>query len=120
MSIKNNNQCAVLKEKIIELLNESEIEYIFNGNQDYAMNNTLNISLKGVLPEALMLSLKSNCGISNGSACISSSYEPSYVLSAMNIPEDQINNSIRISWGADLNENDVIDNLKVLLEKERH
>ena len=42
-----------------------------------------------------------NCGISNGSACTSKSYSPSYVLLAMGVPVEQIENSVRISWGAD-------------------
>ena len=47
-----------------------------------------------------MLATKKYCGVSNGSACNSRSYEPSYVLKSMGLPEDQIENSIRISWGA--------------------
>ena len=46
-----------------------------------------------------MLSSKQYCGISNGSACTSSSYLPSYVLVAMGMSEDDIDQSIRLSWG---------------------
>ena len=46
-----------------------------------------------------MLATKRYCGISNGSACNSHSYSPSYVLTAMGLPEDQIESSIRVSWG---------------------
>ena len=49
--------------------------------------------------QALMLSTKQYCGISNGSACNSKSYEPSYVLTAMGIPTEKIENTVRISWG---------------------
>lgn len=48
-----------------------------------------------------MISTKQYCGISNGSACTSKSYSPSYVLFAMGVPVEQIENSVRISWGAD-------------------
>ena len=72
-----------------------------NGNLDYGVDTTLNICLEGVSSEALMISSKQYCGVSNGSACTSKSYSPSYVLLAMGISEDQIENSIRISWGAD-------------------
>ena len=50
-----------------------------------------------------MLSSKQYCSISNGSACTSKSYTPSYVLEAMVVPTDEIENSIRVSWGADIN-----------------
>ena len=49
-----------------------------------------------------MLSTKQYCGVSNGSACTSHHYTPSYVLTAMGIPVDQIESSVRISWGPDI------------------
>ena len=48
-----------------------------------------------------MIASKQYCGVSNGSACTSKSYTPSYVLLAMGIPASDIENSIRISWGPD-------------------
>ena len=48
-----------------------------------------------------MIASKQYCGVSNGSACTSKSYTPSYVLLAMGIPVSDIENSIRISWGPD-------------------
>ena len=47
-----------------------------------------------------MLATKQYCGISKGSACNSHSYSPSYVLMAMGLPKEQIESSIRVSWGA--------------------
>ena len=60
---------------------------------------TINISFKGVESEALMLSSKQYCGISNGSACTSHDYSPSYVLKAMGLDEERLSEAIRISWG---------------------
>ena len=48
-----------------------------------------------------MISTKQYCGISNDSACTSKSYSPSYILLAMGMTVEQIENSVRISWGAD-------------------
>ena len=42
--------------------------------------------------------MKNEYAFSNGSACNSNSHLPSYVLAAMGIPEQQINESVRISW----------------------
>lgn len=69
------------------------------GDLQYCIPNTLNICFDGVSSEALMLATKQYCGISNGSACNSHSYSPSYVLTAMGLPVEQIESSIRISWG---------------------
>lgn len=69
----------------------------------------------GVSSEALMISSKQYCGVSNGSACTSKSYSPSYVLVAMGIPEEQIESSIRISWGHDVCKEDICENVENLL-----
>ena len=106
-----------IKAMIIELLNQSNINYSINGDQDYCVPTTLNICFKGVNSEALMLSSKQYVSISNGSACTSHDYQPSYVLQAMGMSVDDINNSIRVSWGYDndLNEikEDFINFLKI-------
>ena len=64
----------------------------------------MNICFSGISSEALMLATKKYCAVSNGSACTSKNYEPSYVLKAMGVPEDDIRSSIRISWGGDIDE----------------
>lgn len=50
-----------------------------------------------------MIMTKQYCSISNGSACTSKNYAPSYVLKAMGIPTEKIESSLRISWGPDTN-----------------
>lgn len=92
-----------IKAMLLEILTKSGLEYAINGAQEYCVSTTLNLSIKGVSSEALMLSTKQFCGVSNGSACNSNSYAPSYVLLAMGLPLDQIESAIRISWGSDTN-----------------
>ena len=104
---QNEIKCAIIKEKLIELLKKSELTYEYNGNQDYCVSSTMNICINGVASEALMLSSKQFCAVSNGSACNSKSYRPSYVLTAMGLPIEKIENSIRISWGPHLDLNEV-------------
>lgn len=104
-----------IKQVVTKLIKEAGINYIFNGNQDYCMPNTVNVSFMGVESEALMLLSKQYCGISNGSACTSHDYSPSYVLTAMGLSEDKISSAIRISWGANTDEDELINNLSNLL-----
>lgn len=89
------------KDTIISLLDSSDIDYNINGDVNYSMPNTINISFKGINSEALMLATKQYCAVSNGSACNSYSYKPSHVLIAMGFDTDRIESSIRISWGQD-------------------
>lgn len=105
-----------IRDMLIEMLDNSGIKYRINGNIDYLISSTLNIQIEGVSSEALMLSSKQYCGISNGSACTSSSYSPSYVLVAMGMSEDDIDQSIRLSWGRNTDVEVLRKNFKKLLE----
>lgn len=98
---------------ILDALESSDIDYSINGDLKYAMPNTLNVSVNGVNSEALMLATRQYCAVSNGSACNSSSYKPSYVLSAMGLSLDRIESAIRISWGID---NSGLGSIKKMLE----
>ena len=97
--LESRKKCTEIKSRLMSLLNESGLEYCINGAADNTIFNTLNIRIKGVSSEALMIAGKEYCGISNGSACNSNDYSPSYVLKAMGLPDDHIRESLRISWG---------------------
>ena len=98
----NLNKCKKIKKELIKLLNESRLTFSFNGEQRYCVDSTVNVCIHGVSSEALMLATKDYCSVSNGSACTAKSYNHSYVLQAMKIPTNQIESSIRISWGPDI------------------
>ena len=96
---ENSAALIRIKEAVLKLIENSGLEYTFNGDQNFCLSNTINVSFKGVESEALMLSSKQYCGISNGSACTSHDYSPSYVLKAMGLDEERLSEAIRISWG---------------------
>lgn len=70
----------------------------FHGDLTHAVPHTVNFSVKGVDSEALMVAWKDLVAVSNGSACTSSSYNPSHVLSAMGLTEEEISGAVRVSW----------------------
>ena len=113
---ENSQKCKSLKVILEELLKKSNVNYHYNGAQQYCIDSSVNICFKGVMSEALMLSSKQYCSVSNGSACTSKSYSPSYVLKAMGIPTEDIENSIRISWGPETNEIEFRDNINKMIE----
>ncbi len=116
---KNNEHSEDIKLRIIEAIENSGLEYHFNGNQEFCLPNTVNVCLYGVSSEALMISTRQYCGVSNGSACTSKNYSPSYVLTAMGIPKEEIESSIRISWGPYSDTEEVIANFEELLKVAR-
>jgi cysteine desulfurase len=75
------------------------VAYRINGDLTRMQPHVLNISFPGVDSEALMLTLRNEMAISNGSACSSAGYSQSHVLRAMGLSSRQIESSVRISWG---------------------
>jgi cysteine desulfurase len=70
------------------------------GDLDNRLPNTLNLGFEGVEGDTLLIGLDmAGVAVSTGSACSSGSGMPSPVLTAMGIPTDQINSSIRFSFG---------------------
>lgn len=111
----NNDKAIRIKLELLKLLDESGLNYHINGDDKFSIPSTLNLCIEGVSSEALMISTKHLCGISNGSACTSKSYSPSYVLTAMGIPVERIESSIRVSWGHATDMDEVLKNFKGLL-----
>lgn len=111
----NQKKSKEIRDEIIKAFNNSGLQYRINGAKEFCIDTTLNIEIKGVSSEALMLSSKEYCGISNGSACTSKSYDLSYVLKAMGMDDAEIEDSIRISWGPDLDKTKVIDGVMELI-----
>lgn len=98
---QKSEKCKKIKDTLLKILVDSGVTYQINGDLSCSVPNTLNVCFDGVSSEALMLSSKQYCGVSNGSACNSNSYSPSFVLVAMGVPIDIIESSIRVSWGAE-------------------
>ncbi len=69
-----------------------------NGNREKRLYNVTNIGFKGLDGEFFVNSNKILI-VSNGSACTSSLVEPSYVLSNMDLSQENAFSSIRISIG---------------------
>ncbi|MEG0512599.1 MAG: cysteine desulfurase family protein [Clostridia bacterium] len=115
----NQQICREIRELILGLLKESGLKWTINGDLDCCAYNTLNICLHGVSSEALMLASKVYCGISNGSACTSKQYGPSYVLKAMGVSPADISNSVRISWGASIDQAELRKMFSALLASAR-
>lgn len=113
---QNCAKCYEIKKQIIALLEKSGVKFLINGDRDYCIPTTLNVSFLGVSSEALMVATKQYCGVSNGSACTSSNYSHSHVLSAMNISDERIKSAIRISWGKESPIENVLDEFTKMLQ----
>lgn len=71
-----------------------------NGHPTQRLPNNVNISIKGIDNESLLVRLDmEGVAASAGSACSSGSIEPSHVLIALGLPEESAKSSIRFSLG---------------------
>lgn len=93
---KHMKRCQKIKKQFFDEI--AGIDYVLNGDPQFCLPTTVNISFPGVDAEGLFLALKDAYAFSNGSACNSGSHHPSYVLSAMGLSDQRISEAIRISW----------------------
>lgn len=91
-------------------------EVVVNGDLDQRIAGNLNISFNYVEGESLMMAI-SNVAVSSGSACTSSSLEPSYVLRALGLSDELAHSSIRFSVGRYTTEKDIDDAIALVKEK---
>ena len=99
-----------------------------NGSIENRLYNVTNICFLGADSEAVIMGLSNNendlplIAVSNGSACTSASIDPSHVLIAMGLNENQAFNSIRFSLGKYNTKDEldiVINQVKTIIENLR-
>ncbi|MBI2095041.1 MAG: cysteine desulfurase [Candidatus Omnitrophica bacterium] len=89
---------ARLRNRLRDSLLDRLPDGVVNGSWEHRLPNNLNLSFAGVDAKALMKRLK-NIALSSGSACTSTSLEPSYVLKAIGVSEERRRAAIRLSVG---------------------
>lgn len=89
-------KCLSVRQKALAAL--LPLGATLNGDPARVLPHILNLSFPGLDSEAVMVALKGLIAISNGSACTSSSYKTSHVLTAMGLQADRISGALRLSW----------------------
>lgn len=120
--IKKNSEKIVFRNYLEKSLKKELEDIYIIGEDANRLPNTLNISAKNIDGTIVLLKLAAEgiC-VSSGSACNSVSAEPSYVLRAMNVPDEYLR-SIRISFSAYTNGEEInlfLNNYIKIIKKER-
>jgi cysteine desulfurase len=120
---EENTRVKEMRDRLEEEILNRVPRTILNGDKNYRLPNTTNISFEFVEGEGILL-LLNELGIaaSSGSACTSGSLEPSHVLRAMGVPFTAAHGSIRFSLSRynTMEEVDyVIENLPQVIENLR-
>jgi cysteine desulfurase len=104
-----------LRDYLITNLRERIPQAIVNGPAEKVAPHVLSISFPGSDGEMMLIRLN-NAGfaVSMGSACTSKSIEPSHVLTAMGMPPEQIEGTLRVSLGYPTTQNELDRFLEVI------
>jgi len=87
-----------LRARLLDQLSAALPEIRINGSMDARIPGNLNVTFPSVPATALMARAPALC-VSTGSACSSAEVEPSYVLRALGVPDDEAARTLRIGIG---------------------
>lgn len=113
------NEMKSDEKKIGELRNYLEKELLkientfLNGAPKNRLYNVSNICFEGADADAIIIDLK-GISVSNGSACSSTSVEPSHVLKAIGLSDENSFSSIRFSLGKYNKKDEIITVIKLI------
>ncbi len=103
-----------LRDRLFRLLDE-DLDIGLNGHKMLRLPNTLNISVKGIAAEDLILMVKDMAALSSGSACHSGMRKPSPVLKAMGVSDEDALASVRLSVGKDNTDQEIDEAARIII-----
>ena len=89
-------KCRAFRERFLRAI--EPLHPKIHGEEGQVLAHTVNLSFPGISAEEGMVKIRDLVAVSNGSACTSSSYQPSHVLKAMRLAKDEIIGAMRFSW----------------------
>lgn len=97
-----------LKDFLVRELPGCIDEYIINTNLEHSLPNVLNVSLKYIEGESVMLMLdEENVAVSTKSACATGSLRASHVLLSLGLSHADAQGTLVLSWGIDNTKEDI-------------
>ena len=86
-----------LRDRLQDTILSNVEEAFLNGHPDRRLPHNLNISFAYVEGESVLMGVNKETALSSGSACTSSTLEPSYVIAALGASTELAHSSIRFS-----------------------
>ncbi len=112
-------QALVRRRLILDRFEHHGIRFLVNSSHDHSVPHILNVSFPAVRSETLIRGLPEVC-VASGSACNSHSLAPSYVLTGIGHTDNRANCSIRLSFEADMNVDEVKAGADLIGERVRN
>jgi cysteine desulfurase len=113
---EQHGKLTELADMFIAGVEDSISDVCLNGPRDERrIPSTVNMSFNGIEGESIILSLDmQGVAVASGSACTSGSLDPSHVLSAMGVPVETAQGSIRFSMGRFTSKEDIEYTISIL------
>jgi cysteine desulfurase len=113
---KDYQHVKKLFDKFLNKITSEAKDIYLNGDKDQRYPGNLNLSFAYIEGESMILAIK-DLAVSSGSACTSTSLEPSYVLRAIGLDEALAHTSIRFGMGRFTTEAEIDYTIELLLSK---
>jgi cysteine desulfurase len=94
---EESGRLARLRDKLQDQILSNVEEAYLNGHPERRLPHNLNISFAYVEGESVLMGVNKETALSSGSACTSSTLEPSYVIAALGASTELAHSSIRFS-----------------------
>ena len=92
---EEGKRLGALRDRLQDLILSKVDEAYVNGHPTQRLPHNLNISFAYVEGESVLMGLNKESALSSGSACTSSTLEPSYVIAALGVDSELAHSSIR-------------------------
>jgi len=112
---KDREHISRLAKKLADGIKETTHVYL-NGDEKHRYVGNLNFSFAGIEGESMIMAIK-DLAVSSGSACTSSSLEPSYVLHSLGVDDELAHTSIRFGIGRFTTEEEIDYAIKIIQSK---
>ncbi|MBE7082284.1 MAG: cysteine desulfurase [Clostridiales bacterium] len=115
--IVNQQKIKKIREYFLKQVTEKIAYTKVNGHPYQKVQGIINIGFEMIDSESLLMMLDmEGIAVSIGSACTSGVAEKSHVLKAMNVPDEYLKGSIRLSFGKAISKEDVDYTIEKLVE----
>jgi cysteine desulfurase len=111
----DTRRVGALRDRLEEALREKIFGTRLNGDRSRRVWNTVNVTFPGAGGEAMVIALDlQGVECSTGAACSSGAVEPSHVLTAIGLSDDEARSSLRLSLGRPTTDAEIDEAIRVI------
>ncbi len=113
---EESKKVSTLRDKLVSGITSGLDETRVNGHPTQRLLNNANITFAHIKADRLIMDMK-EIAVSTGSACTSASPEPSHVLRAIGLSNEDVNSSIRFGLGRFTTEEEIDYTITIVVER---